>query len=113
MGLKPFVSEELAAENRLLRDRLHAAEETVRAIQGSEVDAFVMGGEGQERVCTLGGADESYRSFVEAMGQGALTVSADGTILYCNPHLASLLRLPVESLPGTSFFAFVGPEDEG
>lgn len=104
---------QLEAENRELRVKLEAAEEMLRAIRSDEVDALVIAQGGADRVRTLGGADEAYRTFVEVMCQGAITVATDGSILYCNPYFAQLLRAPVERMIGSSVFEFVAPEQEG
>jgi signal transduction histidine kinase len=47
------------------------------------------------------------------MCQGAATVAADGTILYCNRHFAQVLRSPLESTIGASIYEFVTAEQEG
>src|SRR5688572_15163227 len=91
----------LAAENRDLRAKLEAAEETLRAIRADEVDALVIKTGEAARVRTLEGADQAYRTFVEVMCQGAATVAVDGSILYCNRHFAELLRSPLEKTIGT------------
>nr|MBA2623798.1 PAS domain-containing protein [Chthoniobacterales bacterium] len=106
-------SSDLETENRDLRARLEAAEEMLRAIRSDEVDALVIEQGGAERVRTLGGADEAYRTFVEVMCQGAATVATDGSILYCNPHFAQLLGRPVDRIIGSSVFELVAAEDEG
>jgi len=96
-----------------LRGRIQLAEEALRAIRANEIDALVVGSDGSERVRTLGGADLCYRTFVETMGQGAATVSGDGTILYCNGQFCRLLRTNPVITAGASIFSFVSPEDEG
>src|SRR5215212_4260995 len=93
---------DLSAENEELRARLEAAEETLRAIRADEVDALLVKHGDSEQVCTLQGADQAYRTFVEVMCQGAATVAADGIVLYCNRHFAELLRSPLESTIGAS-----------
>ena len=103
----------LESENEDLRARLEAAEETLRAIRAHEVDALVVGTSGTERVCTIGGADECYRTFVESMRQGAVTLSRDGAILYCNRYFAELVRTPLDQTLGQSIYHFAAPEDEG
>ena len=95
-----------------LRRRLESAEEMVRAIRDGEIDALVVGADGRERVHTLRGADESYRIFVEAMGEGAVNVALDGTILYCNRRFAELVGAALEETIGASIFRFVAPDDE-
>ena len=95
-----------------LRRRLESAEEMVRAIREGEIDGLVVGADGLERVHTLRGADETYRIFVEAMGEGAVNVALDGTILYCNRRFAELVGAPLEETMGGSIFRFVDPEEE-
>src|SRR3954471_20629911 len=94
----------LMAENHDLRARLEAAEETLRAIRANEIDALVITRGDGEQISTIGGADQAYRTFVEVMCQGAATVAADGTILYCNRHFSELLRSPAEKTTGSSIY---------
>jgi PAS domain S-box-containing protein len=49
------------------------------------------------------GAAEPYRMLVEQMSEGALTISAEGVILYCNAAFARMLGLPRERLVGALF----------
>jgi PAS domain S-box-containing protein len=103
----------LVAENRDLRAKLEAVQEMLRAIRADEVDALVTEKEGAPQVRTLGGADVAYRTFVEVMCQGAATIAADGTVLYCNRHFAELLRSPFEKAVGASIYDFAAAGDEG
>src|SRR5688572_16122238 len=113
MQESPVSEKRWVAENRELRARLEAAEETLRAIRANEVDALVVRQGDTEQVCTLRGADQAYRTFVEVMSQGAATVGADGSVLYCNRHFGDLLGSPPEQAVGSSIYDFVAPEDEG
>lgn len=92
-----------------LRARLEEAEETLGAIRSGAVDALVVSGENGEQVFTLQGAEHPYRVMVEAMNEGAATLMSDGTILYCNRRLAMMLKAPLETLIGSSFFRFILP----
>ena len=94
---------ELVVENAELRAQLEEAQETLRAIQGGEVDALVVG----ERVYSLEGSETPYRVVLEEMAEGAAMLSADGTVLYANRSLARLLKTPLESLMGTPLRRFV------
>jgi PAS domain-containing protein len=85
-----------------LRDRLHEAEDTVRAIRAGEIDALVVTGPLGEKVFILRGADHPYRIIVEEMNEGAATLSPEGTILYCNRRFADLLETPLEQIIGSS-----------
>ena len=102
-----MASPEDASEIRELRSRLEEAEETLRAIRSGEIDALVVQGEGGERVFTLQGADHPYRTLIEAMQQGAASLSADGTILYCNRRFAEMVERPHEKVIGASVADFL------
>ncbi len=94
-----------------LRMRLEEAEETLRAIRKGEVDALVVAGPQGDRVYTLKGAEQPYRVFVEAMNEGAVTLSHDGTILYCNDRFADMVETPHEKVIGNSIYEFIASTD--
>ena len=95
-----------------LRARLNEAEETLRAIRQGEVDALMVSGSEGERVFTLKNADQPYRIMMERMREGALTLSAEGGVLYGNHRLADMVGLPLERVLGRSFFEFVESQEE-
>ena len=64
-----------------LEARLRETEELLNAIRSGEVDALVVSGPQGDRVYTLTGAEHTYRLMVEAMNEGAVTLTADGTII--------------------------------
>ncbi len=101
----------MSSELTELRDRLQEAEETLRAIREGRVDALVVReAETQgEKIYTLASADRPYRIMVEEMGQGAVTLAAEGTILYCNRRFAAILERPVEEVLGAFVHTFVAP----
>lgn len=84
-----------------LRARLSEVEQTLRALRSGEVDALVVDGPEGTRVYTLKDAAEPYRLLVEQMGEGALTASREGVILFCNQAFANFLARPRERLVGT------------
>ena len=92
--------EQLQARLADAEARLAEAQELIQAIQSGDVDAVVVSGPQGARVFTLKGAEYAYRSLVESMNEGAATLSADGTVLYCNQHLSKLLGLPIEQIIG-------------
>jgi two-component system, NarL family, sensor kinase len=94
-----------------LRARLAEAEETFRAIRSGEVDAVVVPGETGPRVFTLQGAEQSYRSLIESMNEGALTLTTDKVILYANQCFARMVKSPLEQVTGSSFRRFLSAED--
>src|ERR1035437_6480345 len=91
-------------EITLLENRLAVAEETLRALRASEVDAIVMNtGQGEQRIYTLETDERPYRHLVERMSEGAALADTDGLIVYANHRLATLLGLPLERLLGRPF----------
>jgi PAS domain S-box-containing protein len=83
-----------------LRARLESAEETLRAIQSGEVDALMVSGRRGEQLLTLKGAEPAYRMLVEAMSEGAATLSRDGAVLYCNRGFAEMMGIPPRKILG-------------
>ncbi|MGH7832473.1 MAG: two-component system sensor histidine kinase NtrB, partial [Candidatus Binatia bacterium] len=98
-------------EAKILRQRLQEAEETLVAIRRGEVDALVITGPKGEQVFTLKGADHPYRVLVEHMNEGAVTLSADRTILYSNGQFAEIVKSPLEEVIGRSIEDFVTSKD--
>ena len=111
MASKPKTKQELAAENEDLYLRLEEAEETLRAIRNGEVDALVVSGANGDSIFTLSGADRPYRVLIEAMSEGALTLSMTGVILYSNARFAEFVGLPLEHVIGTPLSQYAAPED--
>jgi PAS domain S-box-containing protein len=93
-----------------LRRELSEAHELVRAIRAGEVDAFVLGEPDAYRVHSLQDADTPYRVLVEAMRQGAVTIGADGTVLYANRPLREMLGLDSDEIVGHAVSECLGIE---
>ena len=94
-----------------LRARLAEATDVLSAIRLGDVDAVLVDGPKGDQLFTLKGADEPYRMLVEEMNEGAVTLSTDGSILYCNRRFADLLKMPLEEIIGLAFDAFVTPSE--
>ena len=90
-----------------LRARLKSAEETLRAIQSGEVDALMVSGRHGERVVSLKGGEPNYRMLVEAMSEGAATLSRNGVVLYCNRRFADLMSKPPGKIIGSALQSLV------
>ena len=90
-----------------LREQLREAYETIEAIRGGGVDSLVIGQPGQEQVYTLASADRPYRLIVEAMSEGAATISPRGVILDVNPRLSVMTGRPGPRLTGASVLDLV------
>ena len=65
-----------------IRVPLPEAESILSALRGGEVDGVMVSIVGGERVFMLSGAELPYRIMIEAMSEGAVTITTDGTI----PH---------------------------
>ena len=109
MGLKSLSIDEerLQRENAELRIRVYEAEQALSAIYSGAVDALVLEGPEDHQVFTLRGAETPYRSFVEQMEEGAVSMAFDGTILYANQRFAKMVGKPLEAVLGTAFQNYV------
>ncbi|MCJ2033383.1 PAS domain-containing sensor histidine kinase [Methylobacterium sp. J-068] len=88
--------------------RLEEAEDTLAAIRRGDFDAVVVeDGAGERLIYTLENADRPYRVLIEQIQEGALTLSAEGTILYGNRRLAEMLGVSQERVIGRSLQDFV------
>jgi PAS domain S-box-containing protein len=94
-----------------LRRRLQEAEDTITAIREGHVDALVVSAPDGEQIYALRTADQPYRLMVEQMREGALTLAADGTILYCNQRFAELMGQPPERIAGHALHEFLDTDD--
>ena len=91
--------------------RLKTAEETLRAIQSGEVDALMVSGRRGEQVVSLKGGETAYRMLVEAMSEGAATLSRNGAVLYCNRRFAELMSKPQEKIIGIAVQSLVAKSE--
>ncbi len=104
-------SAEILTENEHLNERLEELEEVLLAIRSGEVDA-VVGSPGKGgHIYTLKGAETPYRHFIEAISEGVVTFSPDGTILYANRGFVDIIRLPPEKILGSIFSDLVVDSD--
>ncbi len=103
--------EQLIFENKELRSRLVEAEEMLLAIRSGKVDAIVISGAEGEQVYSLSSAETPYRTFVEEMHGGAVTLTKEGLILFCNNRFAELVQEPVDKVIGSYIKNFITPID--
>ena len=104
--------EQLIIENEELHSRLVETEETYKAIQRGEVDAIVVSGTKGEHVYSIDSAETPYRTFIEKMNEGAVTLTKEGIILYCNQRFAELVNEPIEFVIGSYLNRFIAPNDK-
>jgi PAS domain S-box-containing protein len=87
------------AELAEVQAQLRELQQMIEAIRTGSIDSLVIGPPGHEQVHHT--ADRSFRLIIEAMNEGAATVSTDGLILVANPRLGSMTRQSVSELIGT------------
>ncbi len=108
MTTKDEFEEGVEADLSELRRQISYLQDTLGAISSGGVDAVVMGNPEQEQVYTLTSADRPYRVIVERMGEGAVTVSERGVILFANPQLAHFLGIDRDTMIGRDITDYVG-----
>lgn len=87
--------------------------ETIEAIRGRAADPPVTGPPGQEQVYALASANRADRLILEAMDEGAATVSPRGVILSANPRLGSMTGRTAEELVGAAAHDLVSDAHHG
>jgi PAS domain S-box-containing protein len=100
---------QLIKENEELNSRLAEAEEALAAIRNGDVDAILVPGSKGEQVYSISSAETPYRTFVEEMHAGAVTLTKDGIILYSNQRFADLVHKPIEGVIGSNLKHYIAP----
>ena len=96
-----------AAELAEVRAQLREASETIEAVRSGGIDSLVIGPPGQEQIYGLASANRVYRLIVEAMNEGAATVSPRGIILDANARLGAMTGQTGAELAGTAVLDLV------
>ncbi|HLY69090.1 MAG TPA: HAMP domain-containing sensor histidine kinase [Puia sp.] len=99
--------EQLVTRVSELTAKLQESSEIIDSIRRGEVDAFIVQNNGKNEIYTLRSADKAYRLFIEKMNQGAVTIGANGVVLYANSSFASLADFPLEQVLGQLFINLV------
>jgi PAS domain S-box-containing protein len=84
--------------------------QAVLAVASGDVDALFISDAAGRRLITLNGADRAYRLLVEDMADGALTLTPEGVVAWCNRSFAALLGRPLNRLIGTRVDQCFAPE---
>ena len=101
----------LTQELEELRQKLSDTQQTLDAISEGTVDALVISGKLGEKIFTLVNADQPYRLLLEGMSEGALTMTVDGLILFCNQRFAKMVKSPLNSVVGGSVYNWITSEN--
>jgi len=105
------LGDDMRTELEDLRERLREAEDALDVIRGGGVDAVVVGGPLGQQIYTITNADRPYRLLIEQMKEGAVTLSQQGLIVYCNEAFASLVEKSAGAISGTTFQQLVSAAD--
>ena len=103
--------EQIINEGKEMKLRLKEAEDTIEAIRSGEVDAIIVNGRDGEVVYSLRSAETPYRIILEEMNEGALILSSQGMILYCNRRFSELLSLPQEKIISSAITKLIAPSE--
>ncbi len=90
-----------------LRAQLLESNSIIEAIREGSIDALVLNKDGRPQVYSIESADYTYRVLIEKFGEGALSISHDGLILYCNNHFSKMARKPSNEITGVYLSEFV------
>lgn len=101
-----------AQELAEVREQVAYLQQVLSAITSQGVDAVVVRDGDTDQIYSLTSADRPYRVLVEGMGEGALTLSESGVVLFANPHLASALGIARDAMVGHDLSEFVAPGQE-
>ena len=92
--------ESLLKEIAALKEELFESNSIVEAIKVGDVDALVVNNNGIPQLYSLETADYTFRLLIEKFRQGALSISRNGLILYCNDYFSELVGAPSEKIIG-------------
>lgn len=99
--------EDMLSEIEDLKFRLSEAQEAIDAIKTGSVDAFAIRKDGKHEVFTLQSLDYAYRLLIEKFDEGALNLTQDGLIIYCNSYFSELIGIPNEKVTGSYIFDYI------
>jgi PAS domain S-box-containing protein len=98
---------DLQNEIEELKIKLEEARGIIEAIKDGSVDALILNREGKHSIYSIESADYTYRVLIEKFGEGAVSISQSGLILYCNDYFARLIGTSADRIVGTYFHSFV------
>lgn len=83
----------LKGEISRLHEKISELTEIIGAITTGSADALVVKHPSGRQIYTIEAANDAYRIMVEEMNEGALSLSREGLILYCNRRFTELLNI--------------------
>lgn len=100
-------NKELMQEIEELKMQLFEANNILDAIRQGEVDSLVLNKNGEVSLYSITSADYTYRLLIEKFGEGALSITSEGLILYCNDYFSKLVGIPGNNLIGTYINSYI------
>ncbi|WP_413614464.1 sensor histidine kinase [Flavobacterium sp. N1736] len=95
----------------MLKEELFESNSIVEAIKVGDVDALVVNNNGVPQLYSLETADYTFRLLIEKFRQGALSISRNGLILYCNDYFSELVGVPSEKIIGNYLHEYFNNSD--
>jgi len=99
----------LRSEIDQLKAKICEMTEIIDAITTGSADALVVKHASGRQIYTIEVAADAYRIMVEEMSEGALSLSKDGIILYCNRRFSEILQIPMAHLISKKMNALLDP----
>jgi diguanylate cyclase (GGDEF)-like protein/PAS domain S-box-containing protein len=94
-----------------LREHLKQLTANLQAIQSGQVDAIMSYTGDKDHVLTIEKADSAYRTLIEGMNEGIVTMGFDGIILYSNRRFAEILHAPLPKVISSQIEDWIVPGD--
>ncbi|MGD6810806.1 MAG: PAS domain S-box protein [Candidatus Bathyarchaeia archaeon] len=99
----------LKLEIENLQARVQELEETMASVCGGTADSIIVSTIDGDKIFTLKTEEQTYRLFIENMLQGAVLLSDDDTILYCNKAFAEMINDKAETIVGKKIQTHINP----
>jgi PAS domain S-box-containing protein len=96
-----------------LETQIQERDDLLEAIRNGDIDGVLATAQtGALALYSLHSVDHPYQQFIRQIGEGAITLSEDGTMIYGSPGLAGMLGVSEEQIVGLQLQSFLGPEDK-
>ncbi|MCG6551162.1 MAG: ATP-binding protein [Candidatus Magnetominusculus sp. LBB02] len=94
-----------------LQKRLDEANDILNALRSGVVDAIVVTKKDGTKIYHIEDAAYVYQALVESMNEGAVTLTKEGVILYCNKAFADMMLIDYRNLVGVKLVSLISQED--
>ena len=104
------VNEKLGLDNKELTASLNEANEIIDAIKKGNIDSIFISKNEIAKDLVSKIADHTYKTFIDNMSEGVVTLNLNGIIIYSNASFAKMVNLPLERIVGNDFLTFIPVE---